>query len=159
MTELLQSYRLRKGYQTKTGKISEDKIVKRLGREFVREAWRILIACEEEEGVPETAYCYKHKQQCPFETDLSTNPRAFEGHAAGPVCVDFSNLGSGQGWLGDTSLTFLVWLRERVRRPVQWFLLENVDLFDDGSLAELVSDVYDVMVLTIDPYTTCLVCQ
>lgn len=150
--ELLQSYRMRKDYQSKTGKISEEKILKRLGREFVRDAWRTLITAEAEEGVPETAYCHKHRKQCSFETDLSTNCRAFDGHVAGPMCVDFSNLGAGLGWLGDTTLPFIVWLREKVRDPVQWFVLENVESFDDALVAELVSSVYDILVLTIDPY-------
>lgn len=124
--------------------------MKRLGREFMREAWQILEEAESEEALSDCAFCYKHQGFCmlPRSMDVSFEVKA---HAAGPSCFDFSGLGNTDGWLGDSSLPFLVWLREKIRRPVHVVTMENVDLFDDAMLGELVASTYRLKVLSVDP--------
>eukprot|EP00438_Fugacium_kawagutii_P020741 Skav225297 [mRNA] locus=scaffold4099:493490:495811:- [translate_table: standard] len=147
---LQEEYRKRRDLQCRKARLPYAQVVARLGREFMREAWQILEEAEHQEAVSDLAYCYRHQGYCmlPRSSDMSFDVKM---DGAGPSCFDFSGLGNTEGWLGESAIPFLVYLRERMRRPVHVVTLENVDNFDDPLVGELVAPTYILKVLSVDP--------
>lgn len=118
----------------------------------MREAWRYLQSLDPLE-FRTSAYCHKSHKSCPYPVPR----REGDGillHCSGPTCVDFSALGSNNGWLGRSSIPFLIWLWEKVAFPEtapDIMIVENVMLFDEAMLGELTSSMYDVCVLPVSP--------
>ena len=94
-------------------------------------------------------HCYVHNKNCKV---LPVLPHAGNrSNIAGVTCVDWSSMGKGLGWLGDSVLVFLQWLRERLSAAEDIIICECVDLFDDTMLRTLSSHIWSWVTLIICP--------
>ena len=90
----------------------------------------------------------------PFEQveDLnhSGSPAPLRLHIAGFSCVDWSNMGSKQGWIGHSTLSFMQWLAERTQFEEDIVICEKTVAFDLDTLVKL-TPKFQVDTLTVSP--------
>ena len=96
-----------------------------------------------------SAYCYIHKRPCPV-IPLPNVP-GLRMHVAGVTCVDWSSMGAGRQWLGDSCPVMMEWVRERLLATEEVVIAECVLGFDSDTLAMLLKDVYEMTVLRLSP--------
>ena len=58
------------------------------------------------------AWRYKHSRMCPAH-GAPASQGSITLHVSGFMCIGWSQMGSGSGWLGSTCGLFFTWLRER----------------------------------------------
>ena len=104
-----------------------------------------------------TAYCYIHKCQCEvLPPPPASLPDCTVVAMAGVNCYDWSTMGAQRGWLGQSSLVFLEWARERLLATDEHLcIIECVSQFPDHQLEQLFTpDRYSIHVLHFSP--TCI---
>lgn len=141
--EMRVSFVKRLDYQVTSG-VPRPTAIKRLGVQFIREAWPIVRSSERTNG----AFCYQHGCVC--------DPKDFTGklqvNVAGVTCYDWSLLGNQLGWLGKSSIVFMARLQgEMFHHQRDIILAECVEGFDDDVFGELVSDHYSLTTWTLSP--------
>ena len=92
-----------------------------------------------------TAYCYRHKRQCPIQTASGS----LRGCVAGVLCYDFSSRGHQRGLLAySSSILLLIWIRERLLYREDWAVVECVPGFNHGVFKYL-AHLYDVFTIVV----------
>ena len=149
MTEfwnLRDAYLQRVNYQT-TSKVPFSTAVKRLGLQFIREMWpKIRDATQSD-----VSYCHKHGRSCQAGRLTRGDGSQLDGHVAGVTCIDWSGLGSQMGWLGKSSLAFMVWLADQLDHKRDFIMAECVMNFDDAMLGELAGSDNVLTTFTLSP--------
>ncbi|CAE7778137.1 unnamed protein product [Symbiodinium sp. CCMP2592] len=136
---------------------SRDAVYKRLGKQFVKDAFGLLV--QEMPVMPATSSapdqvqvpCLSHNRSCPA---FPSPQQGFSGllcSVAGIICYDFSPMGAGKRFLGNSAIPFLIWARERLCSQEDFFVVECVTNFDDETLAELLADSYQMHTLRACP--------
>ena len=125
------------------------------GREFMTQAIDLLSRSLMDKKCVR-AHCYKPGKQCKAvqgvrdeaSGDLALNVSGFS-------CVDWSTMGVGLGWLGDSALPFAQWAAERLRSA--WLNLEDVVIcectpnFDAAHFQALMGCDFHMQVLYVSP--------
>lgn len=122
---------------------TERSLIKKWGRRFVQMAVQFLQESVEE--LPARVWCHRHEQACPFHVKCEQG--GFDIAVAGPPCVDWSQIGQRQGWLGDSAIPFLLWAHERRLCQERVTVMENVPGFDD----EILDIVFPGYTITVFP--------
>eukprot|EP00439_Symbiodinium_sp_Y106_P005613 s8205_g1.t1 len=123
---------------------TERGLLRKWGREFVQMAVQFLRESVEE--LPARAWCYRHDRACPFH--VKQKQAGLDLAVAGPPCVDWSQIGQRQGWLGSGAIPFLLWAHERWLCRERITVMENVPGFDDGMLG-VVFPGYNISVFPV----------
>ena len=136
------------------GKPKESEALLEVGRNLVRKIAKFMLqgTAASHETALLNAHCYKCKKNCsviqrPFEEDDGV----LRLHVAGVNCYDWSSMGQGSQWLGESLLPFVQWCKERLVMQEDLILVECVLNFDDTMLAELFAEDYDLLTLRVSP--------
>ena len=123
-----------------------------LGYEFVKKAKNTVLRNMSQEAVAQhAAKCAVHGGACPV---FPSPPEAFQGYvcsAAGVNCYDFSTMGAGKRYLGESVVPFILWLCERLWSDEDFFVVECVEGFNDALLQCLLGDAFQVTCLRVCP--------
>ncbi len=140
------SYLARLSFQV-ASKVPYATAVKRLGVEFVRAVWPLIRDAPQDDF----AFCHRHGAKCRATKLDPDDVSVLDGHVAGMTCVDWSGLGNQLGWLGTSTLPFLVWLADQLRQKLSFIIGECVMNFDDAVLGELIWPMYSLQTFTVTP--------
>lgn len=118
-----------------------------IGREFINKACALMDTFE----VGTTAWCFKHKRNCPLHPHPDID--MFYLVVAGWTCVPWSSMSRARlMWLDDCSLVFIVWLFSTLVAKPHVILGECVVGFDHAHFTEIVSERgYVVYTVVADP--------
>ena len=124
-------------------------VAKNLGREFLKEGY-VAMTQEGNDVIPEVGWCYLHQKGCSFKSSLKDYSDFFKVSVSGVTCTDFSSMGVKMGFLGESSIPFLAWVRERLHFQEDLLGVECVPDFDH-EVFELLLPMYNLYVLSISP--------
>lgn len=124
-------------------------LVKEKGHEFLFEALRAMQQPDHAHLVS-PVWCHKRQKACCVKGSGDKPRGTIELAVGGVTCVDWSNMGIRQGWLGASSIAFLEWIRERRIFREDLLLVECVEPFDHEVLDHLLPG-YGFFMVTLGP--------
>ncbi len=116
-----------------------------LSQKLLHAAKRALSRCV----LADTAWCHKHHAYCPCEPVCQ--PGQFRLEAAGVTCVAWSTMGSGEGWLHQSSIPCLIWLQSLLQTEPDIVLLECVRGLPEADIRAFVAEKFVVEAITTSP--------
>jgi hypothetical protein len=103
------------------------------------------------------AFCSVHDTMCSLERP------EFDGHiklvVGGNSCLSWTAMGKQEGWFGDGSIAFIVWMYEiRATKP-DWVIQECTVRFDHAIVEQILGEFYDVQWVMVCPRDLGLPCS
>ena len=123
-------------------------MIKEVTRDIFDPLWE-LGEGELDKQLSSTAFCSKHKDMCIFLKPV--RPKALQLHVAGPSCIDWSVLGNGMQWLGDSMVPFACWVREQILCRPDVIVVENVQPFPAEELELIFAREYTLAAVCLSP--------
>lgn len=128
-------------------------VIHRFGRSFAKAAFDSFAqeaTMNPFDAAQSRAWCFACKRKCPVFPCANEDAERRVA-VGGVICYDWSNMGFRRGWLSDSAVVFLAWLRERTISREHIIVVECVPGFDHGIFKVLLQDAYTLSEFIFSP--------